>query len=137
MAWFSACLAPAMLRAPSFTRPRLRMLNATLWPFADRAEHVADRHLHVVEHQRRRGRAVESELLLVGAADHAHVPLDDERGEFVAVDLGEDGEHIGEAAVGDPRLLPVQDVVACRPRRAGPSSCAGSASEPECGSVSA
>ena len=87
------------------------MLNATLWPFADRAEHVLDRHLHVVEHQRGRRRSVEAELVLVAAADHAHAALDEERGELLAVDLREDGEQIGEAAVGDPHLLAVEQVV--------------------------
>ena len=43
--------------------------------------------------------------------DDAHAALDDERGELLAVDLGEDGEDVGEAAVGDPRLLAVEDVV--------------------------
>ena len=82
-----------------------------LVPLADRAEHVLDRHLDVVEHQRGRRRAVEPELDLVAAADHAHAALDEERGELVAADLGEDGEQIGEAAVGDPHLLAGQLVV--------------------------
>ena len=37
--------------------------------------------------------------------------LDQEGGELFAIDLGEDGEEVGEAGVGDPHLLAVQDVV--------------------------
>ncbi len=39
------------------------------------------------------------------------IALDEERGELFAIDLGEDCVEIGEAAVGDPHLLAVKDVV--------------------------
>ena len=43
------------------------------------------------------------------------------RGELLAVDLGEDDEDVGEAAVGDPHLLAVQHEAAVGlPRRLGP-----------------
>ena len=96
------------------------MLNATLCPSPIVPEHVLDRHLHIVEHQRGRRRAVEPELVLVGAADHAHAALDDEGGEVLAVDLGEHGEDVGEAAVGDPQLLAAEAVeLAVRRQRGG------------------
>ncbi len=41
-------------------------------------------------------------------------PLDEEGGELLAVDLGEDGEEIGEAGVGDELLRPGEPVVAVR-----------------------
>ena len=37
--------------------------------------------------------------------------LHQKRGELLAADLGEDREQIGRAAVGDPHLLAVEDVV--------------------------
>ena len=71
------------------------------------------------------------------AARHARkCALDDERGEvFAGVhDLGEDDEEIGEAAVGNPHLLAVEDEAAVGlPRRL--RVLAPSASEPEPGSL--
>ena len=37
--------------------------------------------------------------------------LDEKRGELFAVDLGEHGEQVGEAGVGDPHLFAVENVV--------------------------
>ncbi len=91
---------------------------------SDRPKDVFDRHLHVVEHQRRRRRSVETEFDFVAAAGDAHAALDEEGGEFVAVNFRENREEIGEAAVGDPHLRAVQQVVTavgCE-RRGGPRS---------------
>ena len=94
-----------MLRVPSFTRPRLRMLKATLWPspIVPRTFSTGTWTLSSIS-------AVVDEpsspsLLLVAAAHDAHAALDEERRELLAVDLREDGEQIGEPAVGDPGLL--------------------------------
>ena len=100
-----------MLRAPSFTRPKFRTLNATLcpWPIVPSTFSTGTFTLSsisaVVDD------AVEPELDFVAAAHDAHAALDEERGELVAVDLREDGEQIGEAAVRDPHLLAVEHVV--------------------------
>ena len=60
----------------------------------------------------RGGAALDAHLLFFGAAgDAAERALHQERGELLAADLGEDGEQIRRAAVGDPHLLPVEDVV--------------------------
>ena len=76
------------------------MFSATLWPLADLAEHVLRRHPHVLQQDRRRGRAVQAHLVLfLAGADAGKRALDDERGELLAVDLGEDDEQVGEAAV--------------------------------------
>ena len=57
-------------------------------------------------------------MLFLAGADAREAALDDEGGELLAVDLGEDDEDVGEAAVGDPHLLAVQDEAAVRlPRR--------------------
>ena len=90
--------------------------------FADRPQHVLDRHLHIVEHQRGSRRPVESELVLVGAVEHAHAAFDDEGGEVLAVDLGEHGEDVGEGAVGDPQLLTAQAVALAVRREGGGGS---------------
>ena len=98
------------------------MLNATLCPSPIVPSTLLDRHRHVVQHQDRRGGSVEPELPFVGAALHAHAAFDDEGGELLAVDLGEDREEVGEAAVGDPGLLAVEEVVRAvrRQPRGGP-----------------
>ncbi len=62
--------------------------------------------------------------------------FDQERREPLAVHLGEDGEEIGEAAVGDPDLLAVEHVVPAirrQPRRRARGQRVGAGS----GSVSA
>ena len=88
--------------------------------FADLAEHVLHRHLAVVQDERRGGRAADAHLLFFGADGEAgEVLLDQEGGELLAVDLGEDGEQVGEVGVGDPHLLAVQDVVLAVGRQHG------------------
>ena len=117
---------PALFRVPSLTRPRFRMLNATLCPspIVPRTFSTGTATLSSIS------TVVEEpsspELPFVGTAHHAHAAFDDEGGELLAVDLGEDGEEVGEAAIGDPRLLPVQDVVGAirREPRRGPSPTA-------------
>ena len=81
-------------------------------PLADLAQQVLHRHLAIGQDQRAGGRSADAELVLLRAHREAgRVALDEERGELLAVDLGEDREHVGEAAVGDPHLFAVQDVV--------------------------
>ena len=81
---------------------------------ADFAQHVLGRHLHVLEDERRRRRAVQAHLVLFFAALHAECALDEERREMLAVDFREDHEQIGKAAVGDPHLLAVEQEAAVR-----------------------
>ena len=106
----SARRAPEMLRVPSLTRPKFRMLNATLWPSP------------IVPSTFSTGTFTSSSISAVvddpsspsfsrRPAHHPHRALDEERGELLAVDLGEDGEQIGEAAVRDPHLLAVEQIV--------------------------
>ena len=45
--------------------------------------------------------------------------LDEKSGEFLAIDLGEDGKEVGESGVGDPHLFAVQDVVLAIGRERG------------------
>src|SRR6478735_320180 len=94
-------------------RPNWRRdLEAT----AQIAEQVLARDAHVVEVERGRRRSLDAELLLFGARAHPHRTLDQEGrdailGLPVAGDqrLGEDGEEVGHAAVGDPDLGPVEE----------------------------
>ena len=74
-----------------------RMLNAITWPLPDFAQQVFHRHPGVVEDERPGGGALDAHLLLFRPdGDAREVPLDDEGGEFLAVDLGIDDEDIGE-----------------------------------------
>ena len=80
---------------------------------ADFAEQVLDGNLAVGQDERAGGGAADAELVLFGADGEAgSVALDEEGGELSRrPTFGEDGEQVGEAAVGDPHLLAVEDVV--------------------------
>ncbi len=81
-------------------------------PLADLPEHVFHRDLRVLEDQRGRRGAADSELLLLGAGLHPlEGALDQERGEMLPVDLGEDRVEVGEAAVRDELLGAVQEIM--------------------------
>src|SRR4030095_8279096 len=98
-------LRPADVPAPQLEPPEVENVEGDEVPLADLAEHVLDRDAAVFEHERGRRAPVEPELLLLLAADHARPALDDESGEFLAADFGEDDEEVGEAPGGDPPLL--------------------------------
>ena len=101
-----AVLQPPVHIAPSFKRPKLSTLKATLWPLPISPEQVGGRHRHVLQDDRRRRRAVQAQLVfLLPAGDAAKRAFDDEGGEVLAVHLGEDDDDVGKAAVGDPHLL--------------------------------
>ena len=71
------------------------------------AQNVFNGHAAVFEHQRRRRRPVDAELLLFVPAHQPRPALYEEGRELLAVNFGEDREQVGEAAVGDPHLLAV------------------------------
>ena len=99
--------------------------------FADVAENVLHRHLAVVQDERRSGRAANAHLLFfVADGEAGEILLDQERGELLAVNFGEDGEQVGEVGVGDPHLLAVQDVVLAVGREHGAWCGCSCASEP-------
>ena len=111
-------------------------VEGDLVALADLAEHVLDRHLRALEDDLGGGGALDAELLLLRAdRDARGGPLDEERGEVLAVDLGEDGEEVGEAAVRDELLRAVRGRSACRRARASRWSSPPSASLPASGSV--
>ena len=96
------------------------------------AQQVLHRHLAIGQNQRAGGRSANAELVLFLADRKARrVALDQEGGELLAIDLGEDGEQVGEAAVGDPHLLAVEHVVLCRPRESTARVRQFMASEPD------
>ena len=104
-----AARQPPTHMPPSLNRPKFSVLSATLWPLPISPEHVAGGHPRILQHDRRRRRAVQAHLVLFLAGAHARKGLlDDERGEVLAVDLRKDDDHVGEAAVGDPHLLAVE-----------------------------
>ena len=86
--------------------PVVQGVERDLVPLADLAEHVPGRHADVLQDDRRGRRAVQAHLVLFLAGRHARPgPFHQERGELLAVDLGEDDVEVREAAVGDPHLL--------------------------------
>ena len=75
-------------------------------------QQVFRRDLGVVEKNRHGGGTLDAHLLFFRAGREAGgVALDDEAGKLFPAHLGEHDEEVGEAAVGDPHLLPVQAVV--------------------------
>ena len=92
---------------------------------ADLAEHVVAGDAHVVEPHGGGRAGADAHLVFVGAGgDAGHVAGDDEGGQrrlaLRAVGgLGEDGEEVGDAAVGDPELLAVEDPVVAVAARGG------------------
>ena len=90
----------------------LRMLNAILWPLPISPSRFSTGTLRVLEDERAGRGAADAHLVLFGPDGEAgRVALDDEAGELLAVDLGEDDEHVGEAGVGDELLRAVEDPV--------------------------
>ncbi len=88
-------------------------VEGDLVALADFAEHRVRRRFHLLQNHRRRRGPVQSELVLFLAARHARpLAFDDERGEMLAVDLGEHDVDVGETAVGDPHLFAGDDVAA-------------------------
>ncbi len=61
------------------------------------AQQIFHGHLAIGQNQRAGGGAADAELVLLGADGEAgRAALDEEGREFFAVDLGEDGEEVGE-----------------------------------------
>ena len=90
------------------------------------AEDVRRRHAHVVEEDGGRVRGANPHLVLVRAVrDAAEVAGDDEGGDLslllrrIQSRLREHGVEVRDAAVGDPELLPVEDVEVAVTARAG------------------
>ncbi len=78
-------------------------------PLPDRPQHAVGGDGAVLEIKRAGRAAADAQLVLLGADSQAgRAALDQEGGELLAVDLGEDGEQIGEAGVGDELLGAVQ-----------------------------
>ena len=77
-----------------------------LVPAADLAEQILRRHAGVLQEDGCRRRAVKAHLVFfLTTRDAGESTLDQEGRELLAVDLREDHEEIGEAAVRDPHLL--------------------------------
>src|SRR5207244_3554821 len=105
--------------------PDVEDVEGDLVALADLAEDILDRHPALLEDERRRRAAADAELVLLAALGEAgRAALDDERREMGAVDLEEHDEDVGEAAVRDPHLAAVDDVVPLvrREARASPGA---------------
>ena len=93
------------------------------------AEDVARGNLDVLQHERRRRRAVYPELVLFLTRTHpGEGPLDEKRRELLAVDFRKNNEQIGESPVGDPHLFAAEDEAAVRLARGASlgAKCVGS-----------
>ena len=78
----------------------------------DFVEQIFLRYRRVFEKQRHGGAAADAHLVFLGADGEAgRAALDDERRNFLAIHFREDDVHVGESAVGDPHLLPVENPV--------------------------
>ncbi len=92
------------------------------WPLPASPSRFSLGILQSCEHQRAGGRAANSQLVFFRAhGQPRRAALDQKRGELFAVDFGEDRVQPRDAAVGDPLLFAVENVVRAigRKRRAG------------------
>ena len=104
-AQLEAVLGAAHRADPQLPAPDVEDVEGDLVPLADVAEHVLDRDRAVLEKQRAGRAAADPELVLLGPdGEPGRAALDEEGGELLAVDLGEDGEEVGEARVRDVEL---------------------------------
>src|SRR5581483_7470194 len=78
----------------------------------DLAEKIFDRDFDVVKEDRGGGTAANTHLLFfVAGIDAGKGALNQKGTKLLAADFGEHRVHAGLAAVGDPHLLPVEDVM--------------------------
>ena len=81
-------------------------------PASDLAEHVFDRHVDIVQVQRRRRTAVQAHLVLFGSRLYAiERTLDQERRELFSIDFRKHRIQVSPAPVRDPHLLAIEHIV--------------------------
>ena len=103
---------PPTANGPSFRRPIFRMLNAMMWPRPISPSTFSTGTLTLSK----KTAVVELPLMPIFFSSAPGVTpgqaaLHQERGELLAADFGEHREQVRRAAVGDPHLLAVEDVV--------------------------
>ena len=80
--------------------------------FADLAQNVLHGHLTVVHDERAGRRSADAQFVLLRPhRESGIVALDQKSRELFAIHLGKNCEQVGEASIGDPHFLAVQDVV--------------------------
>ena len=105
-------LRSAYARCSQREPPRIQNIERHDVPAPDFVQQVFFRHLAVFQENRRRRAAVNAHLVLfVPGLEARERALDDERREFLAVNLRKHDVHVGKSAVRNPHLLPVQNVV--------------------------
>ena len=81
-------------------------------PASDLPEHVLDRHVDVVQVQRRCRTAVQAHLVLFSSWLYAiERTLDQERRELFSIDLCKHRVQVSPAPIRDPHLLAIQHIV--------------------------
>ncbi len=113
-----AIFRPADAAHAQLPAPDVQDVEGDLVALADGAQHVLRRHHAVLEDQRTGAAAADAQLVLLGAHRQAgRVALDQEAGELAVLhlavgrlNLGEHGEQVGEAGVGDELLRAGQAV---------------------------
>src|SRR5580704_17801811 len=109
IAFCSEVRAPPTHPAPSLKRPTFRMLKAMMCPLP-----ISPRTFSTGTWQSfRMSGAVEEPRMPIFFSDGeaGEIFLDQERSELFTIDLGENGEQVGEVGVGDPHLFTIEDVV--------------------------
>ena len=95
-------------------------VEGDLVAFADLAQQIFQRRFRIREHQRCCARTLDAHLVLFRSWRQSFLSLDDEGGEFVAINFREHDKDVGKAAVGDEHLFAVKNVmraVFAQPRR--------------------
>ena len=111
-AFWSETRAPPTHMAPSLKRPMLRMLKAMMCPLPISPSRFSTGTWQSV---RIRGHVEDPRMPILCSSAPIEKPgkvfSTRKAVNFVAIDFREDGEQVGEAGVGDPHFLAVQDVV--------------------------
>ena len=78
---------------------------------ADFTEQVLQRRPDIGKNQGGRARSRDTHLVLFYAGGKSGLPLDNERAKLIAVHFGKDHKNVREAAVCNPHLLPIENVM--------------------------
>src|SRR5690606_5143979 len=76
-------------------------------------EHILHRHGAIIEKYLPCRRSLDAQLMFFRIHGNAtEIPLHNKRGKvLVVIDFGKYDEYIGKAAIGDPHLLPVDEIM--------------------------
>src|SRR4030095_620585 len=86
-------------------------VESDLVALADFTEQVFNWRANIRENQRGSARSLDAHLVFFRTRGQSRLSLNNKRAELVAINLGKHDKDVGETTVGDPHLLPVENVL--------------------------